>query len=67
LNLLPAQFIVIGDTPNDIACARHYGARAVTVATGRSHAAADLLPFRPDALVEDFDDPAAFLRTLARL
>jgi phosphoglycolate phosphatase-like HAD superfamily hydrolase len=67
LNLSPAQFVVIGDTPNDIACARHYGARVVAAATGRSHTAADLLPFRPDALVEDFDDPALFLRTLARL
>ena len=67
LNLQPAQFIVIGDTPNDIACARHYGARSVAVATGRSHSAEDLLPFQPDALLEDFDDPAVFLRTLAQL
>jgi len=67
LNLLPAQFIVIGDTPNDIACARHYGARVVAVATGRSHTAQDLLPFNPDALIEDFDDPAVLLRTLALL
>ena len=67
LKLRPAQFVVIGDTPNDIACARHYGARAVAVATGRSHSAKDLLPCQPDALLEDFDDPAAFLRTLERL
>jgi hypothetical protein len=27
LDLRPSQFIVIGDTPNDIACAKHFGAR----------------------------------------
>ena len=32
----PAQFVVIGDTPNDIACARAFGAKAVAVATGRN-------------------------------
>ena len=26
-NFAPEQFIVIGDTPNDIACARHFGAK----------------------------------------
>ena len=31
MELRPSQFIVIGDTPNDIACARHFGARAVVV------------------------------------
>jgi phosphoglycolate phosphatase-like HAD superfamily hydrolase len=67
LNLSPAQFVVVGDTPNDIACARHYGARAVAVATGRSYSAADLLPHRPDALLQDFSDTAAVLRTLDSL
>src|SRR5258708_3728802 len=32
-DLQPEQFIVIGDTPNDIACARHFGARLLAVAT----------------------------------
>ena len=35
LDLKPSQFIVIGDTPNDIACARHFGAKALAVGTGR--------------------------------
>src|SRR5947207_12663074 len=43
-SLTPEQFIVTGDTPNDIACARHFGARVVAVATGRGHSAADLRP-----------------------
>ena len=67
LVLAPAQFIVIGDTPNDIACARHFGARVVAVATGRTHSAADLLPHQPDALLEDLTDPARVLATLAAL
>lgn len=67
LKLAPAQFIVIGDTPNDIACARHFGARVVAVATGRTHAAADLLPHQPDALLHDLTDTDAVLRTLASL
>ena len=67
LDLKPSQFIVIGDTPNDIACARHFGARAVAVATGRSHTPAELLRYDPDALLPDLDDTALLLRTLAAL
>jgi phosphoglycolate phosphatase-like HAD superfamily hydrolase len=67
LNLTPAQFIVIGDTPNDISCARHFGARAVAVATGRMHPADTLLPCRPDALLPDLTDVELVMRTLAQL
>src|SRR5918998_1355796 len=58
IDLAPAQFVVVGDTPNDIACARHYGARCVAVATGRFHPAAELATFAPDALLEDLTDTA---------
>ena len=67
LDLAPAQFVVVGDTPNDIACARHYGARAVAVATGRFHPAAELATFDPDALLDDLTDTDAFLRALDSL
>ena len=66
-DLNPEQLVVIGDTPNDIACARHFGARAVAVATGRSHAAADLLQYSPDAVLPDLADTELLLRTLAAL
>jgi phosphoglycolate phosphatase-like HAD superfamily hydrolase len=56
LSLRPSQFIVIGDTPNDIACARHFGTRAVAVATGRLYDADDLLACEPDALLPDLSD-----------
>jgi phosphoglycolate phosphatase-like HAD superfamily hydrolase len=66
-DLNPEQLVVVGDTPNDIACARHFGARAVAVATGRSHSAADLLSHSPDALLPDLADTELLLRTLAVL
>jgi phosphoglycolate phosphatase-like HAD superfamily hydrolase len=65
--LAPSQFIVIGDTPNDIACARHFGARAVAVGTGRLYAAQDLIAHCPDALLPDLSDTALVLATLDRL
>jgi len=67
VELAPEQFIVIGDTPNDIACARHFGARAVAVATGRIHSAEDLQACNPDALLPDFLDIELFMQTLAGL
>jgi len=67
IELAPAQFIVIGDTPNDIACARHFGARAIAVATGRTYTAPELRAHKPDALLYDLTDTDAMLRTLARL
>jgi phosphoglycolate phosphatase len=66
-DLDPEQLIVIGDTPNDIACARHFGARAIAVATGRSHTPDDLLAHSPDAVLPDLSDTELFLRTLAAL
>jgi phosphoglycolate phosphatase len=67
LDLAPEQFIVIGDTPNDIACARHFGARAVVVATSRMFSAEDLLACHPDALLSDFSDANEVIETLAAL
>ncbi len=56
VELRPEQFIVIGDTPNDIACARALGAKAVAVATGRNHPAKELAAYEPDVLLEDLTD-----------
>ncbi len=67
LDLQPHQFIVIGDTPNDIDCARHFGARAVAVATGRLYSAEDLLAHKPDALLPDLSNVEQVMETLARL
>lgn len=67
LELAPEQFIVIGDTPNDIACARHFGARALVVATSRMFSREQLLDCHPDALVADFSNLNAVMQTLANL
>jgi phosphoglycolate phosphatase len=65
--LQPEQFIVIGDTPNDIACARHFGARVLAIATGRIHSADDLRACQPDALLPDLLDADLVMTTLERL
>jgi len=65
--LQPEQFIVIGDTPNDIACARHFGARVVAVATGRVHSAQELRAHEPDALLADLLDAELLMKTLDKL
>ncbi len=67
LELEASQFIVIGDTPNDIACARHYGTRAVAVATGRMYSAEDLLSHKPDALLPDLSDVDLVMRTFDQM
>ena len=67
IDLAPEQFIVIGDTPNDIACAHHFGARALAVATSRMFSVEDLLACGPNALVPDFSSVDDVLATLAAL
>jgi phosphoglycolate phosphatase-like HAD superfamily hydrolase len=65
--LRPAQFVVIGDTPNDIACAKHFGARAVAVCTGRYDTPATLAAHNPDALLPDLSDTELVLKTFDAL
>lgn len=65
--LSPEQFIVIGDTPNDIACAKHFGARSVAVSTGRFDSAAALAAHSPDALLPDLSDTELVLKTFDSL
>jgi phosphoglycolate phosphatase len=67
IELAPAQFIVIGDTPNDIECARHFGARSLAVGTGRLYGSDDLLACKPDALLPDLSSVEQMMQTLWRL
>src|SRR5262249_33246046 len=46
--LTPDRFVIIGDTPRDISCARHFGARVLAVASGQ-HTPEQLSRFSPDA------------------
>ena len=63
----PSQFIIIGDTPNDIACARYFGAKAVSVATGRNHSRETLAPYRPDYIFDDLSNTAEVVRVLSEI
>lgn len=63
-NLSPDQFIIVGDTPRDISCARHFGARVVAVASG-PHSLDSLAEFEPDALLEDLGDTDAVMKLLS--
>ncbi len=67
LDLRPEQFIVIGDTPNDIDCARHFGARAVAVGTGRFYSKEEMMACDPDAWLEDLSDAELVVKALDQL
>jgi len=54
---------VIGDTPKDIQCARHIGARVAAVTTG-IHSREILAAEEPDLLLDSLSDPAALLEQL---
>ncbi|WP_298817814.1 HAD family hydrolase [Chloroflexus sp.] len=56
----PAEVVVIGDTPRDIACGRAFGARTVAVATG-PFTLSELAAHHPDALLPDLSDTMAVL------
>ena len=67
MDLAPEQFIVIGDTPNDIDCAKHFGARAVAVGTGRFYSPEEIVACKPDAMLADLSDTELVIRTLDAL
>ena len=67
VNLLPEHFIVIGDTPNDIDCGRHFGARTVAVGTGRFYSREEILSCKPDALLPDLSNTDLVIETLDKL
>ena len=67
MDLAPEQFIVIGDTPNDIDCAQHFGARAVAVGTGRFYSRKEIIACEPDAFLPDLADAQLVIETLDKL
>jgi phosphoglycolate phosphatase-like HAD superfamily hydrolase len=67
MDLPPEQFIVIGDTPNDIDCGRHFGARTVAVSTGRFYSREEILSCKPDAVLPDLSDVELVIKTLDRI
>lgn len=59
----PSRALVIGDTPNDIACARAVHADVLAVATGR-FSVDQLSEYHPDHLLPDLSDTAGFLKII---
>jgi phosphoglycolate phosphatase-like HAD superfamily hydrolase len=66
LELPPNRFIIVGDTPLDISCAKRFGAKAVAVASGK-YTLEELKPHKPDALLESFRDTHQVIRLLAEI
>lgn len=62
----PATTVVVGDTPEDVACARSVSARSVAVATGR-HAVGELEAAGADVVFEDLADTAAVVERILAL
>lgn len=58
------EAVVVGDTPEDIRCARANGARVLAVATGR-HSVAELRQHAPDAALDSLADTSLVMRILA--
>lgn len=64
LDIPGSQVVVIGDTPDDIACARPIGARVIAVATGR-FTVEELTRHAPFAVFPTLADTNAVLRVIA--
>lgn len=59
----PADFIVIGDTPNDIRCAKYFGAKSVAVTTG-GFTDNELRDYGPDLILESLSDPEEWINEI---
>jgi phosphoglycolate phosphatase len=60
-----SKMIIIGDTPNDVACARYAGAISVAVTTG-PYSFQDLKRYEPDFLIDSLENPGAWLDEATR-
>ena len=61
--IAPAKALIIGDTPNDIACAHAVGAAALAVCTGK-FSEEQLLEHDQDFILKDLTDPNGFLEII---
>lgn len=57
------QFIVIGDTPNDITCAKYFGARSIAVTTGGFNEE-QLGRYNPDYILPGLHNPEEWISKL---
>ena len=61
---VPENYIVIGDTPNDVRCARYFGAKSVAVTTG-GFSRVELEKHNPDLVLDHLGDTENWLPKLA--
>lgn len=59
------EIVIIGDTPHDMSCGRHLGARSVGVATGRSPVE-ELMDAGAGAVLGDLSDTGQAVRTILK-
>lgn len=61
----PAKFVIIGDTPRDVICAKRAGMKCVAITTGKfGHE--DLAPHAPDLIIESLAKPEEWFPKLSR-
>ena len=60
----PGDFIIIGDTPLDVKCARHFGCRSIVVTTGH-YSREELAALKPDLILESLEEPESWFGELA--
>lgn len=65
-SISPDEAVVVGDTPQDIDCARAAGCHVVAVATGR-FGVDELATHAPDAVLAGLEDRGRFERTISDL
>ena len=59
----PGRYVIIGDTPNDIRCAKYFGAKSVAVTTG-GFSDRELARHNPDLIVHSLHNPKRWLQDL---
>ena len=59
----PERFIIIGDTPRDVACAKSAGMKCVAVTTGK-FTKEELAEHGPDMIIENMKDPEMWFNEL---
>ncbi|MDZ7807603.1 MAG: HAD hydrolase-like protein [Gracilimonas sp.] len=52
----PSRFVVIGDTPRDILCAKHAGMKCISVTTGK-YGREELAKHNPELIIDDLSKP----------
>ena len=59
----PRRFIIIGDTPRDVACAKSAGMRCVAVTTGK-FSREELAEHAPDLIIDTMEHPEVWFKQL---